>query len=687
MLTAVSKRPIFPVIKLLFALGAMELWRPFHATAVDSAWSALHYLQLFLRFLLFIAVIKGWGKIAGQFLGRYPVNAELLPREWSGFFLHWRNLVLGSITMMLITGALLLGRTTDLGPNFLPETFNGALLWIAAIGLVAQALIKEPKRSLFSSIPSRVLKLIFGMILFFRFFDAAFPQRHGDPLYYNMIAAEVWADQGKFVEPQRLPLVNQASSWEMLYVWPSALVGGTETLGLVEAHVLSQWTHMWMGLAGVLGGLMIILLIAGFEPRMALALAGTSWCSSALWWTSTMAKNDYGVSALVFAGGAFLLIALQHGGRWMFLGGLAWGLAFMGKYTVVFAIVALALFWVIYAFQKRRAGFILNSFFLVPAGLVGFCLGASVFLVRNIKFAHGNPLFPVPQFGFPQESDWPTFFNFIGAFSRKQLAWDTVTNVAKLQQIARDHITLSICLILLLLAIVRLTFSAAARERLAGVLRLETRVQTSLWLAACVAFGFLLFLMKSGPRSDLRLFGPGVFLFVAAFAGLGMQLYGAIGGRSFAFWFIGALTLADSHLLTQRPLEWLSAVGGRAEVASPRASLLAHSNGHVKSWLRANIPLGSRLLTTGDNEFYYLTGYDASSIPDDPIWDRYFAGVDASDPLQAPLYVLDFVDANGSLYPRSSQVLKYVEARRGRLIHQDGLNTVWIIQEKLSFLR
>lgn len=338
------------------------------------------------------------------------------------------------------------------------------------------------------------------------------------------------------------------------------------------------------------------------------------------------------------------------------------------------------LLWVGFAFQSRREpGFLMGVLSTAFWGGLGFSCGAGLFLVRNVKFAHGNPLFPIPQFGFPKESDWPTFWNFIAAFSREKMQWDFATNADKLQQIFRDHVVITASAVLLLWIAIRWILSSSVRDRMAGTIQLEGRIQGSVLLIVCAAIGFVLFLLKSGPRSDLRLFGPGVFLFVAALSGLAVQAHAAISSRTLAFWIVSLLTLADSHMLTQRPLEWLKSLNGGPEVAAPSSNLLRHTNGHLKKWVRQNIPLGSRLLTTGDNEFYYFAVYDASSIPDDPTWDSFFAGGKGSDPIEKPLYVLDLVDSNGQLYHRSPAVMKYVQERAGRLLHQDGANSVWVV--------
>ncbi|MBU6376522.1 MAG: hypothetical protein KGQ59_11040, partial [Bdellovibrionales bacterium] len=49
-----------------------------------------------------------------------------------------------------------------------------------------------------------------------------------------------------------------------------------------------------------------------------------------------------------------------------------------------------------------------------------------------------------------------------------------------------------------------------------------------------------------------------------------------------------------------------------------RTQLLRHHNGRAKDWIRQNLPAGTRLVTLGDQELYYLLQYQVLPIEELP---------------------------------------------------------------------
>lgn len=238
----------------------------------------------------------------------------------------------------------------------------------------------------------------FGVLFIVRFLGAIEPQAHGDPILYHLVGPRLWVEAGKLTLIPNLPNAILASYWEYLYIWPQVFFyKGIPGSGLIEAQILSQWTHLFWG-TGTVFSLLFYFLSPYAEKRLHLWIAlFAALCVGSVQWSANLAKNDWGIMSFVLSG--MLCIVTLKSKKYKFLQralsiltGIFWGLAIMGKPNAVFAIGAAITLFILFGERKY---FILIFF--------GIIIGVMPNLLRNWALTK-NPFFPMLNSIFP--SPW-----------------------------------------------------------------------------------------------------------------------------------------------------------------------------------------------------------------------------------------------------------------------------------------
>ncbi len=413
---------------------------------------------------------------------------------------------------------------------------------------------------------------ILGLLFICRFFEASLLQPHGDALYYNLLSAAKWHQLGRIEFIPELPLLYQSSWWDYLYLWPAMIFQSAPNVGLMESQIFSQWIHLFVGLLGSVLLWDYILKTLKFETlsRHVSTLAIVA-CAS-LWWTAALAKNDWG-SILLFLGALSFYLESR-----LVVAGLLFGMAIATKWTSLF-IAAPFLVWLIYKNLKS------------PKTLLLFCgsilLGLLPIAIRNV-WATGNPIFPIPLGDLGSIYVSNTFSNYMQQYT--QSGW--TQNWLQLLQVR---------------AVIFKESPFAWLGFFSFLFLWKTRNRV-LPFYSMTLIGFILFSLKSGLTTENRLFGVGIVMLVGFGAVLATEL---IPNRKWK-WLLFAVAMATSRLPLHMPKKFF-------EEWPPTLSRI--NAGDIKEQIQKQIPPGSSILTTGDNEHYYLSAYQITDLPNHPSLD------------------------------------------------------------------
>ncbi len=578
-------------LAVLLCVVAVFLAVTYEATDVSSDFDGPKVLVCGLLFVFWLSGVVGWGWVAQRAV---TGSSTLGSRELA------TALSLGSLLAAFAGYAFsVCGRRAF---------FVGSLAYCSS-GLVA-FVGAWPRRARMSG---RVPRLLVGWLTLYalvRFVQVTRLSRHGDPFYYHLAAPVMWLRHASLAFDAAHPLNFQASLWEGLYLWPAQWFLGPDTVGLPAIQIFAQWTHVTLGWMG-LGVTAIALLRSVRYPLVPSLIGGfAALASYSLWWTGGLAKNDCG-AALWSLGAALLLLEGQAGQvkrrtdgqrRWL-AAGLLLGAAFVAKYTVAFVLVPLVIAWLVVI--VRPLGLRETLLAIAPVA-VGVCLAASPFLLRN-AVGTGAPLFPIganPRDGTLSES----VREYIGDLSPSGIDGGLRWRAERLAELLNEG-TLVAAWVLAPLALV----SVRGRRTEVGRRR-QVLVATGL-LSVCA------FLLVARPGTDLRLLGPGIVLVTAGGALLGLLLLRALARR----WFrrppvpVGALVfLAVAATCRFAP----EAIVDRYRGIPLQRAIAEHTGGDVKIFAATHIERGARIVTTGDNEIFYLLGHDVSVATEDVGLDR-----------------------------------------------------------------
>jgi hypothetical protein len=433
----------------------------------------------------------------------------------------------------------------------------------------------------------------------------------------------------------------------MLYVWPAiffkvAGVHGSSgnSLGLVEMQIFCQWVHFFLGYGLTCFAVFALLRGLAFSTSVASMAAIASGFAEALWWTVSLAKNDFGACLYLISALALFVVARSQrkfSSGIFFLVGILLGTSFTAKYTTLFTAIPVGFAFFFLARDEERRSSRLSW---MIAFVLGCVLGASGIILRN-WLGTGDPIFPVgPSSRHNLEILGPTYlFKYIGDFADSHVSIHTI--FFRVLQLLKEHVLIW-CWVLLPLSYRDLSRSA----------RFERMV-----LFICLVLSFSLFTWKSGLRAHIRLWGPGLVLCMAFVVPVAIEALKRIRiPERWALCVVLVLALADSDLPLHSPKTFLQ--------HWPLAdALVSHSGSGAKAWLRGHMAPGERATLTGDDGIFYVSAFDVTTIPLNTVLDSRMYGVQTIESGLDILrrnnirYAIDVRLPNGSSYPGLGQLI------------------------------
>lgn len=584
------KRPlqnrIFVALALLaVGFAAMGGYVP---TSTTEDFGLRSLLGLFLIFLLWVIAVAGWGRAASRLIGLSPPDALRGAEAWA--------VTLGLGSLFAAGWAYLTVVAGIHGPMSSSAFLLGGVLCFAM--LPSAPPVPRARRH-------AVLTALLASYCGLRFVQSTHLSRHGDPLYYHLVAPVLWLRSGTVAFDPQHPLNFQASLWEYLYLWPVRLFLGKGEVGLPAIQIFAQWTHLTLGWVAI--GLAVIALLQRlrFPPAVALIGGFAALATSSLWRNGVLAKNDCGAAAWLLCG-AVLLSGERRSTRRNVAAGVFLGAAFVAKYTVAFTLLPLLLGWLVYQF--------LDAPKRVPSAaasvLLGVLLAATPLLARNLR-GSGSAIYPLAFGATPlttlSDSQREIIHGMAPSVPDDHVAW----RVERLGDLAHEG-TLAIVALAIPLFLVRGLFAPAR----------SFAFRRRCLLLFFVALGSLLcFFVVARPGTQFRLLGPGLVLLNVSGTLVSLLVLRFLSRRVRAFRLLpSGLVVLGAVVATSRLAP--EAVLDRIRDLPLQRALLEHSAGDAKLWIATNVPRSARIVTTGDNEIYYMLGHDVSAATDDLSLDR-----------------------------------------------------------------
>ena len=422
-----------------------------------------------------------------------------------------------------------------------------------------------------------------------RFLDCFRAWGMSDPLWYHLTAARLWTEAGKISVVPENPYVLQARYWEYLYIWPFRLNLLKGQNGLIAVQLFAQMIHFVFGFCT---SLLLIFEItktklkASTEASLITVLAAAA--VPQLLWSSVMAKNDWGVtawslSAILFMPGIFSDIEENASPTSLLCCGFFLGLAFAAKFNTAFLLLSASIVSIVMLGPKRA--------WLAWRWILPSAAATTIPIVLRNTIFTGNPLFP----------ELSGFFHST-LLSKSQLdlqalaygSWITADELlTKLYNVAFHEGVLVVGLFLIVF------------------LRRETRARFAPIACACL-LSVVLFSLR-GNEDSIRLLGPTLALSNAVVAACACEL---LTKRLAYFAAFGVALLAVGLF----KVDYISAYFGLPPIIfvipdlisakNFSQQILEHSGGQAKAWIRENVAQGKVIATTGDNQLYYLPGYE-----------------------------------------------------------------------------
>ena len=536
-----------------------------------------HFLGLIGCFCIFLVILWGYGRLVTRLLPGlatlpYQILWEGVLGLWLVSFLTFIACSFGFLNSSVFVGLATLGILGSWrGKSFFSKEIKPKPFWPL---------------------------LIFLTIGVFGFFEASLPDGHPDPLYYHILGPRIWAQNDAMVFDPERPLLFQCSNWEMLYVWPSIFfkVAGVHgfsgnSLGLVEMQIFCQWVHFFLGYGLSCFAIFALLRALAFSTSVASMGAIASGFAYSLWWTVSLAKNDLG--ACVYLISALALFLLARSERKLSFGicllsGILLGTSFTAKYTTLFMVIPVCFaFFFLTRDEEHRS----RRYSWMFAIVLGALLGASGILLRN-SLGTGDPIFPTGSSRKNPEMLGPTYrLNYIGSFADSHISLGNF--FFRIPQLLKEHI--------LIWGWILLPLSYREISRTARFERVA--------IITCVFLSFILFTLLSGPRTQIRLWGPGLVLCLALAVPVAIEALKRIRIQErWALCLVLLLALAGSQFPLHSPKTFLQ--------QWPLVDALRpHFGSGAKAWLRAHMNPGERATTTGEDGIFYVSAFDVTTIP------------------------------------------------------------------------
>lgn len=407
--------------------------------------------------------------------------------------------------------------------------------------------------------------------------------------------------------PVLYPFVFQASYWEFLLGWGHWLLGDTGK-GLIEGQLFGQWCHAVLGFGGT--GLAVQGLAHKILPKARYswiaAIFGVTFFSTVdLVWAGSVAKNDLGALFWFFTG---ICLVLDQG-KSRFIGYFLLGLSLGTKPSLLLCLAPLAT--------------ALVAFGRIP--IKDLVIGSTIALVGIAPilahfYAHtGNPFFP--------------YLNGIFLSHWVSLPVQYLINSERLSQLTPlidSLMRAGSCLVKLSWQnpiFIGLAFMPVASFFLKGE-RFDFRTYYALVCGSLMSF-FLLGL-TAGPEATMRVNGAGIVCLTLT-ATIALQTTLTLCLKPWDPYGKSTSVALGVLLLFFSGVPWISTWKGYLHWIPPHLlNRETHIGGDSKTWLRFNAGTEDLILTTGDDQLYYLSGLKVASTAHHPVVFRHLNAAFAS---------------------------------------------------------
>ncbi len=438
------------------------------------------------------------------------------------------------------------------------------------------------------------------VLVLMRIIQAGFPIRHGDPLYYHLLAPRLWAQSGGDYFNFNLPIAYLASLWEYNYLYAMSFWFGENGKGLIEGQIHSQYLHLLWGVGGSL-------LVAGTivkhltNSRIIVLLAVVAVATTkSLQWSVPLAKNDWGIVFWTLSA-AYLLLFLpsKHRKASAICGGLLAGAACMAKLTSAMTILPIFILGGVLRFRAYG----LSAFKDLSIGVVIALLAMLPITLRNY-LATSNPFFPLMNDFFPSVLATQSYLDFIMPHHSNTASLGGSYWLGRISELLKESPLIFILLLSPLLFFAR------------DLIKDRIRFFGTIFIAV---LSFILLATFLGSGLELRLLGPGLVMFVifaVTVVWVFLKKLPEKIGLALAFLAVVGV-LAGSripfHALTKLPKR-----------PSGDQAILEHTGGVAKQWLRKNVKPGEHVVMMAENEAYYLSHLKLTVITERPDLDPIF---------------------------------------------------------------
>lgn len=438
-----------------------------------------------------------------------------------------------------------------------------------------------------------LLSIAFLLLFLTRSIQALQPNQHGDPLYYHLLAPQMWLTAGSHAFSEYFPLAYLASSWEYLYGLIGSSFLGTAGDGLIAGQITGQAIHLYLGffLSGFI--LYTIFLNFGFTRTISSLACIAALTVRELQWTAALGKNDWGITALFLFSLYYLLDPIKKDSkRSYFFSVLFVSICFAARPGTIYSILGIWLPIFLFRVYGRRRAIGTLAVYSISGALIGL---APIYL-RNFYFT-GNPLFPFFENVFQTKLLAQSYIEYVSVYQGflDLNSWPNITN--RFITIAKQSLFLPF------LAFVPLLWIVLSRTNRPSKRAKEDRDMCL--FAMCTLVTILIFAVFAPSHLIIRYLGPtlpiaaalGVIIFFSWCAYL-------IRFRINTFMpYISFLVLAALLANSKIPVHVIKKF---PDSDPPHQFILKHTGGPAKAWLRKNANPNELIVIAGESEAYYL---------------------------------------------------------------------------------
>lgn len=574
---------------ILFSFASLLLGLLLHTpSSPDQHFSLKILTGSFLIFVFFGTSVWSWGSLL--------LRALKLPRH------SYLQIALGAAAASTVTMAF--GHLGFIGTKYRVLFFAWSVFGVVADYFFHRTKVESaPKKWRLNRLksPAGLIIIFLAVVGLADTFIASQPAVGGtDEFRYHLVGPKIWFDAGRVFMPSQIPIAMQCTNWEYLYLFGLMLLGGQGALGLIEVQLFAQWTHLLVGYLGA--ALAFYKLIAPYAlSRLGafLVLAAVFTCSD-ISQVAVSAKNDWGAVLWTVSGLCLLFNEAKTQRSIVYLtSGILLGFGFTTKFTTAFTALPALIAW---AFIHFRSIKISPALALVAFGGI---LSSAPILLRNYIHIE-NPVYPA--MGSVFKSFW------IGStwtwYQNQYEVKDVVANLAMWPKT--------------LLAILRsfpLLIVLPAYPLLAKFGRTRTKRLWPFWVAGII--GFALYMLKAKPgfgsyEHFVRV-GSVAPLLMMACSVITVEMALVYFRRATANFLLGMLAI---FLITKSSVNWkildYILIPQPANIAI-REFLMG---GDAKAWLRQNVGPQDLIVSTGENQVYYVSHLKIVVIPEQPELDE-----------------------------------------------------------------